>query len=144
VTDPAKALERYARFFEELTPADLDRLDEWFSPRARFVDPFNDVCGVDAIRDVFEHMFRTCATVRFEVLECVSGDGVGYLRWRFHFRLRGDGSDRRPVDGVSRVELGGDGRVAAHEDFWDAAGGLYEQFPVIGALMRWLRNRLAV
>jgi len=48
------------------------------------------------------------------------------------------------VAGVSRVVLADDGRVSEHIDYWDAAGELYSQFPVIGGLMRWLRRRLSV
>jgi steroid delta-isomerase len=31
----------------------------------------------------------------------------------------------------------------SHRDYWDAAGELYEQLPVIGSLMRWLKRRIA-
>ncbi|RZU99180.1 nuclear transport factor 2 family protein [Spiribacter vilamensis] len=138
------ALERYGEFFAGMQPADLDRLDDVFVDNARFRDPFNDVEGIAAIRAVFEHMYANCAEARFEVLESVGEDDIGYLRWRFHFRLKRDKAARRPVDGVSRIVLADDGRVREHVDYWDAAGELYEQFPVIGGLMRWLRSRLAV
>ncbi|AGY91378.1 hypothetical protein SPICUR_01795 [Spiribacter curvatus] len=138
------ALQRYGEFFAGMQPTDLDRLDIVFVENARFRDPFNEVEGIAAIRAVFEHMYANCAEARFEVLESVGGERVGYLRWRFHFRLKRDRRKRRPVDGVSRVVLAEDGRVREHIDYWDAAGQLYEQFPVIGGLMRWLRSRLAV
>lgn len=138
------ALDRYAAFFSALTPADLDRFDDFFTSDAKFSDPFNTVQGIAGVRAVFEHMYTQCAEARFEVLETISADNVGYLRWRFHFRLKRDKAMRRPVEGVSRVVLTADGRVCEHVDYWDAAGELYTQFPVIGGLMRWLRARLAV
>ena len=42
--------------FEALQPADLSRLDTFYTPDATFKDPFNEVCGVPAIRAVFEHL----------------------------------------------------------------------------------------
>lgn len=138
------ALERYGAFFAGMQPADLDHLDTVFVENARFRDPFNDVEGIAGIRAVFEHMYAQCAVARFEVLETIGEGSVGYLRWRFHFRLQRDRADRRPVEGVSRVMFAADERVREHIDYWDAAGELYEQFPVVGALMRWLRGRLAV
>jgi steroid delta-isomerase len=138
------ALARYARYFQSLTPDALgERFDEVFSEDVHFRDPFNDVRGREAARQVFRHMFEHTAMVRFDVLECVQQGEVGYLRWRFHFRLRGDRRDREPVEGVSRVVLAADGRVSEHLDYWDAAGGLYAQLPLLGALMRWLRKRLS-
>ncbi len=138
------ALERYGEFFAGLQPADLDRLDAVFVENARFRDPFNEVEGLAGIRAVFEHMYANCAAARFEVLETVGEGSVGYLRWRMHFRLKRDRHDRRPIEGVSRVVLAEDGRVREHIDYWDAAGELYTQFPVLGGLMRWLRARLSV
>ena len=137
-------LERYAEFFAHLQPADLERLDVVFIENARFRDPFNEITGIAGIRAVFAHMYANCAMARFEILESVGDDAVGYLRWRLHFRLKRDRRDRRPLEGVSRVAFAEDGRVREHIDYWDAAGELYAQFPVIGALMRWLRRRLAV
>ena len=138
------ALERYGEFFAGMQPADLDRLDVVFVENARFRDPFNEVEGLAGIRAVFEHMYANCAAARFEVLETVGEGSVGYLRWRMHFRLKRDRHDRRPIEGVSRVVLAEDGRVREHIDYWDAAGELYTQFPVLGGLMRWLRARLSV
>jgi hypothetical protein len=31
--------------------------------------------------------------------------------------------------------------VNYHRDYWDAAGELYEQLPLVGGLMRWLKKR---
>jgi hypothetical protein len=31
--------------------------------------------------------------------------------------------------------------VSEHRDYWDAAEELYEQIPVLGAVMRWLKRR---
>lgn len=137
------AVTAYAAFFESLTPERLPELADYFAPDARFRDPFNDVRGLAAIEAVFRHMYEQCDDVRVVVEEVVAGEGVAYLRWRFHFRLRGERADRRPIDGVSRVAFDADGRVTEHLDYWDAAGELYSQFPVLGALMRWLRRRLA-
>jgi steroid delta-isomerase len=41
------------------------------------------------------------------------------------------------------VRFGSDGRVLYHRDYWDAAGELYENLPVIGGLMRWLKQKMA-
>jgi len=46
------------QFFERLTPASLDQLDRIYRPDARFKDPFHEVVGVAAIRNILAHMFR--------------------------------------------------------------------------------------
>ena len=130
----------YIDAFEALTPQTLPTLENCFSEHARFVDPFNDVRGRDAIRQVFEHMFRNCENPRFRVDECIGDEGLFYLGWKFEFGTPGH---RRRVDGASRIRFADDGLVTEHRDYWDPAGQLYEGLPVLGALFRAMRRRLS-
>lgn len=133
-------LEHYIDAFEQLSPDSLDALLERFSQEARFVDPFNDVRGREAIGAVFAHMFDQCERPVFRVDEAVSGDGTSYLRWTFEF---GPARRRRTIRGVSRVSFDPDGLVGEHIDYWDPASQLYETIPLLGGLLRRLRRRLS-
>lgn len=142
------ALVRYCEFFERVTPAELAQLDALFSADARFVDPFNDVRGLPAIRGVFERMFERCVEVRFEVHDALRHDDVALLHWTMRFRP----APRRPgaapgrewtLRGMSRVVFAADGRVAEHVDHWDSGSQLYAKLPIVGAVIRWLQRRLA-
>lgn len=132
-------LQRYIAFFEQLSPQSLVRCEELFSADARFVDPFNDVRGPAAIRAVFSHMFETCEDPQFRVLDSCAAAQSCYLRWEFRF---GGTARRRLVSGVSHVCFDEQGRAVEHIDYWDPARQLYEQIPLLGALLRRLRRRL--
>jgi hypothetical protein len=43
---------------------------------------------------------------------------------------------------VSHLELAADARVIYHRDYWDAAEELYENVPLLGGFMRWLKHRI--
>ena len=129
---------RLARFYETLTPAALDGLDQLYAPDARFKDPFNEVVGIAAIRRIFAHMFATTEAPRFEVTDCIEQGGQAMLGWTFRFALRGRALT---VRGVTHLRFDADGLVTLHRDYWDAAEELYEKLPVVGALMRWLKRR---
>lgn len=137
-------LQRVVDWYERLQPADLARLDAIYADDARFVDPFNDVRGTAAITRIFAHMFATLDQPRFVVRSRMSEGDQGFLTWDFHFRSRGRGARAMSIHGATRLEFAADGRVALHRDYWDAAGELYEKLPLLGALMRWLRRRVAV
>ncbi len=140
VTTMMDAVDAYVRFWETLSPASLGRLEEVASPDVRFTDPFNDVRGLAGFRSVFDDMFRRVSEPCFRVTgRAVDGD-LCFLRWEFTFR--GRGRDWR-IDGVSEVRFDASGRVLSHVDHWDAAGQFYESLPVIGAVLRFLRRRVA-
>ncbi len=134
-------LARLAMFYESLTPESLDQLGELYSPSARFIDPFNDVTGLAALRQVFAHMFETLEAPRFVVLEALASEHSGFLLWTFHFRR--SGGHEHQILGTTHLRFDETGRVLLHHDHWDAARQLYETLPVLGALLRWLRRRLS-
>lgn len=125
-------------YFERLSPAALLRLEEIYTPNAAFKDPFNEVRGVEAIRAIFEHMYRAVESPRFVVTLAVTEGDNAFLTWDFHFVSRGD---PLTVRGASHLHFAADGRVDMHRDYWDAAEELYEKIPVLGALMRWIKRR---
>lgn len=139
--DPRVA--RVTAFFGGLQRADLARLGSVYTEGARFKDPFNDVQGLAAIRQVFAHMFETLESPRFVVLEAVVDGDTCFLTWDFRFRSRrmAGGREEQCIHGASRLRFADDGRVAEHRDYWDAAEELYEKLPLVGAAMRWLKRR---
>jgi steroid delta-isomerase len=133
---------RVRRFYEGLQENNLPQLDALYAGDARFKDPFNDVRGVDAIRAIFAHMFRTLREPRFVVLDAVTQQDQCFLTWDFHFTPQRGGAAML-IHGATHLRFGSDGRIIEHRDYWDAAEELYEKLPLIGALMRWLKRRAA-
>lgn len=131
-------LDALLHWYATLTPASLDRIAEFYAPEAQFRDPFNDVRGVPAITTVFRHMFEHTEAPRFVIAERIEHGAQAFVTWSFHFGLRG-----RPyvVEGASHLCFGADGRVLRHRDYWDAAEELWQQLPLLGPLVRWLRKR---
>ena len=137
------AAQRLILFYEQLSPARLSELDVYYAPDAHFKDPFNDVHGLPAIAQIFAHMFATLEQPHFTVIQHIVQDDQASLRWAFHFRLR----RWRPqvaqcIHGVTLLRFDAQGRVTMHHDYWDASE-LYEKLPVLGGLMRWLRQSVS-
>ncbi len=137
------AFDTYAVFFEGLSPETLDRLEELCAPEVRFRDPFNDVTGVDRFRAVLVKMFEDTVEPRFTIVDRAVSGNVCYLRWDFSFRSPGRRGEAWHIVGMSEVHFDEAGKVAAHLDHWDSGAQFYEKLPVVGALVRAVRRRLA-
>lgn len=133
-------LARIRAYFEQLTPADVQHIGALYTPDAYFKDPFNEVRGAEAIGRIFTQMFARVDAPRFFVREMAADGDAAFLTWDFVFQRNG-----RPlsIHGATLLKFGPDGRIAFHRDYWDAAGELYEKLPAVGALLRWLRRRIA-
>lgn len=139
-----EAVDRLVTLFEHFTPADLRRLDGFYTPDASFKDPFHEVRGLEAIVRVYAHMFEALEAPRFVVTARVVDGDQCFLAWEFHFAYRNFRRGQpQTVRGGSHLLLAPDGRIRSHRDYWDAAEEVYEKLPVVGGLMRWLKGRAA-
>lgn len=139
MTDTTR-LDAYVQFFEELSPETLDSLAQVTAPEVRFSDPFNDVRGRDAMRAVLADMFRKLGRPRFIVTHRAWDDDTAFLRWRMEARAFGG---PWTVEGMSEVRFDQDGLVREHVDHWDSGTQVYARLPVLGALIRMIRRRIA-
>ena len=135
-----QACDNYRRYLETLRPETLPELLKYVSADVHFQDPFNDVHGIDAMAEIFRHMFELVGPVRFTVYQAQAAGRVGLFSWRFEGQLFG-----KPwvFNGTSVITFDEDGMVIVHIDHWDAAQNFYERLPRIGWLVAWLRRRLA-
>lgn len=135
-------VDRIVRFFEAISPQDVARMGEFYTPDARFKDPFNDVRGQGAIAQVFAHMYVALDAPRFVVTTALAEGPQCFLTWDFLFRFkRFSPTVEQRVHGSSHLVFAADGRISLHRDYWDAAEELYEKLPAVGTLMRWLKRR---
>lgn len=139
MTEPR--ITRIVTLFEQLTPADIDRLGQFYTADARFKDPFNEVQGVPAIQQVFRHMYASLHEPRFVVRDVIVQGDQCFLSWDFVFRFKRFSNELQTVRGGSQLQLDPIGLITLHRDYWDAAEELYEKLPLIGSLMRWLKKR---
>lgn len=134
------SLNSYIVFFEQMKREDLVRLPEFFADQARFKDPFNDVIGIEQINKVFHHMFETLDTPKFIIDEAVLESDVAYIKWNF---TGVSNAKQLKLVGLSRVVFNDRGLVSEHVDYWDASEQFYMKLPVIGSILRFIRNKAA-
>ncbi len=139
-----QAAARYQRYYEDLSPATVGDLREIAAPDIRFVDPFNDVTGVDKVVKVMAAGFEDADDLRFDFIDRAAGrPGVWYYRWRCSFRPKRL-SGEWVLEGMSEVSFDAEGRVVEHLDHWDSGRQFYARLPVLGWLVERIRRRLAV
>lgn len=129
--------------FETLTPARLADLVALYAPQARFKDPFNDVTGSTLIEAIFSHMFTQVREPRFVVSRVIEDHSSRdlFMRWDFYFI---SGHTQQHIHGSTHFERDAAGLITLHRDYWDAAQELYEKIPLLGAVLRLIRRKLAV
>jgi steroid Delta-isomerase len=136
----SESLRKAIHYFETISPATVATIEHIYSMDAYFKDPFNEVRGVEPIRAIFAHMFVKVDKPRFVVLEAIEQNGQAFLAWDFLLTFKGEQQERK-IHGSSHLRFDPSGKISYHRDYWDVAQELYEQLPVLGSLMRFLKRR---
>ncbi|MEX0603436.1 MAG: nuclear transport factor 2 family protein [Marinobacter sp.] len=142
-TQTSLVVERFKTLFNQMSSNDLGSMSEVYHPEVTFTDPFVTVQGVDALEEYFNGAYENVIECYFEFSDPISsGDNV-CLPWVMklrHKRIRR--GELIAVDGITRLHLE-DGLVKTHRDYFDAGQLLYENLPVLGSAVRWLRKHAA-
>jgi steroid delta-isomerase len=140
----AAPIDRFIGFFEGLEQSDLGLIGDIYTDDVHFVDPFSDFHGLPTLTGIFEAMFTKMRDYRLEVHEFgMIGPDTGFVRWTMYGYVKQLGKDIWIVEGGSLVRFAEDGRVREQIDYWDAASQMYERLPVIGWVLRKIRQKLA-
>lgn len=140
------ALERFCRFFSDLTPERVEReCREVYAPGAILHDTLVTHRGIDAIEPYFLATAKRARSVTVTVDQTLREGVDYYVRWTMDITwsaFREKGKTTRSV-GMSHLRFDPSGRVVLHHDFWDSAGGFFQHLPAVGALIRWVKRRVA-
>ncbi len=124
-----RIVKNYIKLFNNLTPETINDFDKLISKEIIFVDPFNNIQGVDAFKRIFYHMFENIKKPKFLILDYSIKKQRVYLKWKMTFIAF---NSLQTIEGMSELQLNDVGKVISHIDYWDSLNGLFVKIPLIG------------
>lgn len=138
----ARVIEEFKDLFQEFRLDSLVHLPQVYAEEVVFVDPLHRIEGVAALEQYFAASMRGMTACRFEFGRQIMGGREASLEWRMiyrHPRLRR--GRELMLHGVSLLEF--DAKIHYHRDYYDAGQMLYEHIPVMGAVIAYLKRKIA-
>jgi hypothetical protein len=82
-------------------------------------------------------------SIKFEALDVVENGKDSYVRWlmQTRFKIMGQSLDIESM-GMSHLRFNEDDKIILHQDYWDSMQGFYQHIPILGGLLRWIKNDL--
>ena len=135
------AFQGYIEYFENISLDTVEKVRGIVTQDFHFVDPFNNVHGVEKVIEIFKDMFNHLRNPKFVVSDTVIDGDRMYIRWDFNFESNLlQGGPFHSIDGVSLIRKNNDGKIIEHIDFWDASTQLYCKIPILGWFTRLVRK----
>lgn len=137
------ALQRFQQLYKKLTAEYQPDLSPVYSADVRFQDPFVALNGRSRLAAYLASSYANVIHCRFDFGAPVGHPDHCCLPWTLHLRHRRlRGGQEVKVDGISLLMVEGN-RIRLHRDYFDAGQMLYENLPLLGSAVRWLRRHAA-
>ncbi|KUI99899.1 nuclear transport factor 2 family protein [Vibrio sp. MEBiC08052] len=133
-----------ALFYAQLNKHNLDTLlNDIYHDAIVFEDAVHRIEGVAALSHYFTNLYQNVERCDFTVHEQHPIHNGGFLTWTMHLqhpKLRH--GQLVNVRGATHIRFQ-DNKVIYHRDYFDLGEMLYEQLPLLGRVIRWIKQRLA-
>ncbi len=134
-------LDRFRALYANSSSLSRQQLETVYEPGIIFKDPVHRIEGMDALSDYMETMYANVEQCSFNYLDEIIADGRAAVKWDMEFRHKRLGGGKSIlVRGVTMIEFRD--LIYSHEDIFDLGAMIYENVPLVGAQVRYLKHRL--
>ncbi|SHI18885.1 nuclear transport factor 2 family protein [Ferrimonas marina] len=141
---PAWLLEFAVVWQQELSNHNLDALDSVYHSEMLFEDPSGQIHGRINFKAHLAKLYQNVDEASFQLHEPVVQDNQRVAQpWTMTLRHpRLAGGDPVYVEGISLLTAQS-GKIVSHRDYFDMGEMLYESIPLVGPLVRLVKNRVS-
>lgn len=143
LNEPSIRLANFISTYERLSTDNLELLASIYDLEITFIDPIHQIQGFEKLSSYFAGLYQNLARCDFNIEEHIEQGNEASLFWKMtyqHPKLN-KGQDVI-VNGTSHIKFKGD-KVIYHRDFLDLGAMLYEQLPVLGKIIKLIKEKAA-
>jgi len=140
----SNSAERFQTLYHHLNRDTISRelLSTCYADNIVFSDPFHEIHGIRELTDYFIGMYSNVNHIDFIFTSSWHQDERSMLRWTMNFRHpRLRNGELISIEGCSELRWENN-RIVYHRDFFDAGAMLYERIPLLGWVIRKLKERM--
>lgn len=137
-------LERFTALYKQLNRDTISHqlISSCYADSVLFTDPLHRIEGVQALTNYFVAMYSNVEQIDFDFTDSWHANNKSILRWSMSFRHPRIGAGKLiTVEGCSELQWHND-LIVRHQDFFDAGAMLYEHLPLLGWVIRKLKERI--
>ena len=126
-------INNYLNLFSNLNKENIKKFDDVVVKDIIFIDPFNNIKGLDNFKNIFYHMFDTVEEPKFDIVDYAQNKDHIFLKWKMTFYAF---KASQTIEGMSDITLNKEGKVISHLDYWDSLNGIFIKLPFLGFLYK--------
>jgi len=130
--------------FNGLNKNTVDKLDEYYDKDAVFQDPVSRNEGIEKIKRYYAHQYENVKSIRFDFSSIIREGDTQSAVWVMKVEHPAINNGKEfTLDGHSLIRFNlQTGKVVFHRDYFDMGEFVYEKIPVLGSIIRFVKNKM--
>ena len=134
-------LNNFVATYQKLSNTNLALLADVYHKEVTFIDPLHHVAGFDNLSKYFNNLYQHLTHCQFDIKHVVCCENEAALYWQMSYKHpKLNQGNMVVVEGHSQIK-GHEDKVIYHRDYLDIGAMLYEQLPLLGRLIKWIKAR---
>ena len=146
LSDPAQHAQWLVNFmtiYQKLSTDNLHLLADIYHQDIVFIDPMHQLVGFEQLKNYFNGLYQRLSHCEFKIEQVISQGSEAAIYWQMNYQHPHlNSGEMVSVQGSSHIKGAGD-KVIYHRDYVDLGAMLYEQLPILGRVIHWLKIRAA-
>jgi hypothetical protein len=139
-----KRIQAFIKLYDQLGDGSIDKqIAETYAEKIYFNDTLVTIHDRQNLSQYLKHTQQQLDSIKFQVLSVQDTGRDSYVRWLMQTKCKAMG---QAIDiqsnGISHLRFNADSKIIVHQDYWDSMQGFYEHLPLIGGVLRWIKNGL--
>ena len=118
-----------------------ENLRATYADNIYFNDTFATLNGIDELVKYLGNTVNMMEGAQVSVLDVAKSDSDYYVRWEMDMEFYAKSKKIKSKSiGVSQLRFNAEGKIIYHQDYWDSANAFYQHLPIVGGLVKRVRD----
>ncbi|MFT6733742.1 MAG: hypothetical protein ACJAS9_001932 [Polaribacter sp.] len=136
-------VEKFKSTYQNMNASNIESIEGLYAEEIQFTDPFHKIDGLGNLKQYFEELYQNVESVEFEFGNSLNENKQFFIEWEMtvcHPKL----NKAKPilVPGGTLIKIDEFEKIIFHRDYFDAGAMLYEQIPLLGRVIKWVKQKI--
>jgi ketosteroid isomerase-like protein len=135
---------RINQVFNDLRVENMNILDTFYDDQINFQDPVHQLHGLEQIKNYYTGLYKHVEQIKFIFSNEIIQGNTHVVVWQMQLKSkRLEKGKVMTLDGNSVIEFSPtSNKVIYHRDYFDMGEFIYEKIPVLGSLIKIIKNKI--
>lgn len=137
-----EVIHRFEQFYENLSLSSIENLGDIYHSEIVFMDPVSNHQGLHNVKQYFTKLLENTTHCNCKIQATMGMNNQFSVTWKMRYGHPKLNSGREIiVDGITHLKHQDD-RIILHRDYFDMGQMIYEQVPILGFVVKRIKNRM--